>query len=49
MAEAAHLCAVFKSSAPVDLTNSEDDFVVRCIKHIFTRYIVFQVNPINLI
>lgn len=43
MSEFAHLGPLFKSSAPVDLTESEVEYVVRCIKHVFNRYIVFQV------
>lgn len=36
---------VFKSSAnPVELTESEMEYVVRCIKHIFAEHIVFQVS-----
>jgi hypothetical protein len=42
--EFAHLGAIFKSSAPVDLTESEVEYVVRCIKHVFSHYIVFQVK-----
>ena len=42
--EFAHLGPVFKSSLPVDLTESEVEYVVRCIKHVFSHYIVFQVN-----
>jgi coatomer protein complex subunit gamma len=42
--EFAHLGSIFKSSLPVDLTESEVEYVVRCIKHVFGHYIVFQVN-----
>ena len=42
--EFAHLGPIFKSSAPVDLTESEVEYVVRCIKHVFSHYLVFQVN-----
>ena len=42
--EFAHLGPIFKSSSPVDLTESEVEYVVRCIKHVFSHYIVFQVN-----
>ena len=44
MPEFAHLGQIFKSSSPVDLTESEVEYVVRCIKHVFSHYIVFQVN-----
>jgi coatomer protein complex subunit gamma len=42
--EFAHLGPTFKSSSPVDLTESEVEYVVRCIKHVFSHYVVFQVN-----
>ena len=42
--EFAHLGPIFKSSSPVDLTESEVEYVVRCIKHVFSHYIVFQVK-----
>jgi coatomer protein complex subunit gamma len=42
--EFAHLGPIFKSSLSVDLTESEVEYVVRCIKHVFSHYIVFQVN-----
>ena len=44
MPEFAHLGPIFKSSSPVDLTESEVEYVVRCIKHVFSHYVVFQVN-----
>ena len=28
---------IFKSSSPVDLTESEVEYVVRCIKHVFSH------------
>lgn len=42
--EFAHLGPIFKSSTPVDLTESEVEYVVRCLKHVFSHYIVFQVG-----
>ncbi|CAF3823842.1 unnamed protein product [Rotaria sp. Silwood1] len=45
--EFAHLGPIFKSSLPVDLTESEVEYVVRCIKHIFSHYIVFQFDINN--
>lgn len=37
--------AVLKSSAkPVDLTESEMEYVVACVKHIFVDHVVFQVR-----
>jgi coatomer protein complex subunit gamma len=44
MPEFAHLGPIFKSSSSADLTESEVEYVVRCIKHVFSHYIVFQVN-----
>ncbi|CAF4934647.1 unnamed protein product, partial [Rotaria sp. Silwood1] len=46
--EFAHLGPIFKSSLPVDLTESEVEYVVRCIKHIFSHYIVFQLEDIEI-
>ncbi|CAF4275639.1 unnamed protein product [Rotaria sp. Silwood2] len=45
--EFAHLGPIFKSSLPVDLTESEVEYVVRCIKHVFSHYIVFQFDINN--
>jgi coatomer subunit gamma len=37
--------ALFKSSVkPVELTESETEYVVSCVKHIFNEHIVFQVS-----
>lgn len=39
---------LFKSSAtPVDLTESETEYVVSCVKHVFPQHIVFQFNCVN--
>lgn len=38
---------VFKSSKPVELTESETEYVVKCIKHIFAGHVVFQYNCRN--
>ena len=43
----AALGPLFKSSAPVQLTESETEYVVTCIKHTFTQDIVFQFDCIN--
>ena len=41
----ANLGNLFKSSSlPVELTESETEYVVQCIKHTFGRYMVFQVK-----
>jgi coatomer protein complex subunit gamma len=42
--ELAALGPLFKSSKPVELTESETEYVVRCIKHIFPSHVVFQVT-----
>ncbi|NWR25879.1 COPG2 protein, partial [Emberiza fucata] len=33
---------LFKSSEPVQLTEAETEYFVRCIKHVFPAHIVFQ-------
>lgn len=41
---------VLKSSTkPVELTESETEYVVNCVKHIFAEHIVFQFNITNTI
>jgi hypothetical protein len=35
---------LFKSSQPQPLTESETEYIVECIKHIFPEHIVFQVS-----
>ncbi|XP_048409894.1 coatomer subunit gamma-2 isoform X1 [Stegostoma tigrinum] len=42
-----HLGPLFKSSAPVQLTETETEYVVRCIKHTFKKYMVFQFDCTN--
>ncbi|KAK4055614.1 coatomer subunit gamma [Microbotryomycetes sp. JL201] len=37
------------SSKPVELTESETEYVVTCVKHIFTEHIVFQFNLRNTV
>ena len=34
---------LFRSSEPVELTESETEYVVRCIKHTFPQHLVLQV------
>lgn len=34
---------LFKSSIPVELTESETEYVVRCVKHTYAQYMVLQV------
>lgn len=38
---------LFKSSQPVELTESETEYVVSCVKHLFNDRIVFQFNVTN--
>jgi len=38
---------LFSSSQPVELTESETEYVVTCVKHIFQKHIVFQFNCTN--
>ena len=41
--ELAPLGTPFKSNAPVELTESETEYVVKCVKHVFDKVVVFQV------
>ena len=41
--EFTHLGPLFKSSNPLDLTEADTEYSVKCIKHTFSHYIVFQV------
>lgn len=40
---------LFKSSAPVELTEAETEYAVNVVKHIFDRHIVFQYHCTNTI
>lgn len=42
--EFAHLGPLFKSSSSVELTEPETEYNIKCVKHTFTNYIVFQVK-----
>ena len=42
--ELAPLGTPFKANAPVELTESETEYVVKCVKHVFDKVIVFQVS-----
>ncbi|XP_054713331.1 coatomer subunit gamma-2-like isoform X2 [Uloborus diversus] len=44
---ALNLGPLFKSSLPIELTESETEFVVRCIKHTFSNHIVLQFDCTN--
>ncbi|KAG8440076.1 hypothetical protein GDO86_006028 [Hymenochirus boettgeri] len=41
------LGVLFKSSEPVQLTEAETEYFVRCIKHVFPNHIVFQFDCTN--
>jgi len=45
--EIAALGPIFKSSQPVEVTESETEYVVTCIKHVLNEHIVFQFNVTN--
>ncbi|KAJ8017960.1 Coatomer subunit gamma-2 [Holothuria leucospilota] len=45
--EFAHIGPLFKSSKPVELTESETEYIVRCIKHTFPKHVVFQFDCTN--
>lgn len=47
--ELADLGRVFRSSQPVSLTESETEYVVRCVKHIFESAVVLQFKIQNTI
>uniref|UniRef100_A0A6V3PUR7 Coatomer subunit gamma n=1 Tax=Lotharella globosa TaxID=91324 RepID=A0A6V3PUR7_9EUKA len=38
---------LFKSCAPVELTESETEYVVSCVKHIYKEHVVLQFNVTN--
>ncbi|KAB0375836.1 hypothetical protein FD755_012479 [Muntiacus reevesi] len=42
-----NLGPLFKSSEPVQLTEAETEYFVRCVKHMFTNHIVFQFDCTN--
>ncbi|CAG0916802.1 unnamed protein product [Notodromas monacha] len=44
---ALNLGPLFKSSQPSDLTESETEYVVQCIKHVFSRHVVLQFDCTN--
>ncbi|CAG2194926.1 coatomer subunit gamma-2-like [Mytilus edulis] len=46
--EFSNLGSLFKSSSlPVELTESETEYMVQCVKHCFGRYMVFQFDCTN--
>lgn len=49
MPEFAELGPLFRSTAPVALTESEVEYVVNCVRHIFPEHVVFQFNVTNTV
>ena len=49
MPELAHLGRVFRSSPPVDLTETETEYVVKCVKHVFEAHVVLQFKVLNTV
>ncbi|CAM9245016.1 unnamed protein product, partial [Sphacelaria rigidula] len=47
--ELASLGRVFRSAAPVELTESETEYVVRCVKHMMDRHVVLDFSISNTI
>jgi len=45
--EIAKLGPLFKSSQPVELTESETEYVVQCIKHVFAEHLMLQFDCTN--
>jgi len=45
--ELAPLGTPFKSNVPVELTESETEYVVKCVKHVFDKVVVFQFDCVN--
>ncbi|KAH9595849.1 Coatomer subunit gamma-2, variant 2 [Schistosoma haematobium] len=41
------LGSIFKSSSLVELTESDTEYVVTCIKHLFSRHLVLQFDCVN--
>ena len=42
--ELANLGTLFKSSHPMEVTESETEYYIQCVKHTFSNYVVFQVG-----
>ncbi len=40
----ANLGPLFKSSAPIELTEADTEYNVKCVKHTFSHYVVLQVG-----
>jgi coatomer protein complex subunit gamma len=42
-----NLGSLIKSSPPIELTESETEYVIQCVKHVFARHVVFQFDCTN--
>ena len=42
--EFAELGSIFRSSKLIELTEAETEYVVNCVKHIFPKHVVLQVD-----
>lgn len=38
---------LIRSSPPIELTESETEYVIQCVKHVFARHVVFQFDCTN--
>ncbi|GFN88756.1 coatomer subunit gamma [Plakobranchus ocellatus] len=45
--ELANLGLLFKSSQPMEVTESETEYYIQCVKHTFSNYLVFQFDCTN--
>ncbi|GFS18406.1 coatomer subunit gamma [Elysia marginata] len=45
--ELANLGTLFKSSQPIEVTESETEYYIQCVKHTFSNYVVFQFDCTN--
>ncbi|CAH8450640.1 unnamed protein product [Schistosoma turkestanicum] len=45
--EFSRLGSIFKSSSPVELTESDTEYVVTCIKHLFSKHLILQFDCVN--
>jgi len=46
---ALELGPLFRSTAPVELTESELEYLVNCVRHIYPEHVVFQFNVTNTV
>ena len=40
---------IFKSSKPVELSEEDTEYVVRCVKHTFAKHLVLQVSAFTVL